>query len=263
MGCASAGGPESHGHNVDPWEKMNRGIFRFNEGADRWAIEPASRAWSFAVPKLAQQGIKNIYDNAWMPAVIGNHLLQAHPVEAFVEDLPRLILNTTIGLAGLFDVASQVGIRENVTDFGITMGRWGLPPGPYFEIPLLGPSNARDGVGRVVDSFSSPYTYFIPWWSFFVTRGVELMNLRALYAEELAQSKADAFDYYLFRRDAWMQNRRYRVGQARGEVAPSPAEDEDLFYFDDADDADDADDDYEADAIDRGREDAEGGADST
>jgi phospholipid-binding lipoprotein MlaA len=235
-GCASTGGPEPAGPtepNPDPWESLNRRVFAFNDGTDRWAIEPVSKVWNFVVPRRVQWSIKNIYDNAWMPAVFGNHILQAHPKEAFLEDLPRLIVNTTIGLAGIFDVASRMGIDDNYTDFGVTMGRWGAPPGPYFVIPLLGPSSVRDGIGRVADGYSSPYTYFIPWWGFFVIRGTELLNLRSLYMEEIAQSKAESFDFYLFMRDAWVQNRRHRVREARRESTEDTPEADDLYYFED------------------------------
>ena len=232
-GCASTGGPEASEPNPDPWEGMNRGIFAFNEGLDKYAIGPAGQVWNFVIPRRVQWSIKNVYDNAWMPAVFGNHILQAHPKEAFLEDLPRLVVNTTVGLGGLFDVASRIGIDDNYTDFGVTMGRWGAPTGPYFVIPLLGPSSIRDGLGRVADAYSSPYTYFVPWWGFFVIRGTELMNMRSLYDEEIAQSKAESFDYYLFLRDAWMQNRRHRVREARGEPTLDTPEAEDLYYFED------------------------------
>ena len=127
MACASAAGPGSPDYDPDPWVKMNRGIFAFNEGVDRWAVEPAARVWDFVLPTAVQQCVKNVNDNAWMPAVIGNHLLQGHPKQALLQDLPRLLLNSTLGVAGLFDVASGSGIEENTTDFGITLGRWGLP----------------------------------------------------------------------------------------------------------------------------------------
>ena len=235
FGCASAGGPSRPEHDPDPWEKMNRGIFVFNERVDDWVLEPVARAWNFVLPRPVIRGIANFSDNLWMPAVFGNHILQAHPKAAFLEDLPRLVLNSTVGIAGLLDPASKLGLEKNYTDFGITMGRWGAPPGPYFVIPFLGASSVRGVVGRVADGFSTPYTYFVPWYGFVVFRTIELMNLRALYLEDLAHARADAFDFYVFVRDAWTQNRRHYVRKARGESTVEAFED-DLYYFDEFED---------------------------
>ena len=247
-GCASVQRPEP---NPDPWEKMNRGIFSFNDTLDEWAIEPAAKVWNFVMPRPVQWGIKNVFDNAWMPAVMGNHLLQAKPREAFLEDLPRFFFNSIYGIGGFFDIASHMDIPDNYTDFGLTMGRWGAPTGPYFVIPLLGPSSVRDGVGRAADFASHPYSYFIPWWSGFVLGGADLFNLRSLYLEEIAQSKAESFDYYLFARDAWIQNRRHRVREARGEADVVAPEDDDLYYFeDDFDGQDDYDGEHEGQGMD-------------
>ena len=230
---ASFASPARAASDSDPWEKMNRGIFRFNETLDRWTIEPVAKAWNFVMPQPVQRSLKNVYDTAWMPAVFGNHLLQAHPKQAFVDDLPRLVVNLTVGLGGLFDVASSLGIEDRYTDFGLTMGRWGVKPGPYLMLPLLGPSSIRDGAGRVADGFSSPFLYFMPFWGAVIVRGTELLNLRSLYLEEIAQTRVEAFDYYLFVRDAWIQNRRYRVQESRGEATADFPPDDDLYDYED------------------------------
>jgi phospholipid-binding lipoprotein MlaA len=235
FGCASGSGPGRLERNPDPWEKVNRGLFAFNDRVDGWVLEPVAKAWNFVLPRPVKLGIQNFSDNLWMPAVFGNHLLQAHPKQAFLEDLPRLLLNTTIGVGGLFDFASTQGYEKSYTDFGITMGRWGVPPGPYVVIPFLGPSSVRNVGGRVVDTFSTPYTYFVPWYGFAVFRTIELMNRRALYFEELAHARTDSFDYYVFMRDAWSQNRRHYVRAARGE-STLESFDDDLYDLDEFDD---------------------------
>jgi phospholipid-binding lipoprotein MlaA len=231
--CASTGKLGRPERNLDPWEKMNRGTFAFNEGVDKWVLAPVGRAWDYVAPRAVQRGIQNVSATLWMPAVIGNHILQARPRDAFCEDLPRLVVNATVGVAGIFDVASRLGIEENYTDFGISMGRWGLPPGPYVVIPLLGPSSVRGVVGRAGDAFSTPITYFFPWYLFVTARTVELMNLRSLYLEEIEKAKDEAFDYYVFIRDAWTQNRAFYVREARGEPSDDPFAEEDLYSFDD------------------------------
>jgi phospholipid-binding lipoprotein MlaA len=250
--CASSGGAGVSERDPDPWEKMNRGIFDFNERLDTWVLEPVGKAWAFVLPKPVRHAIQNVSENLWMPAVFGNHVVQGRPDIAIVEDLPRLIVNTTIGLGGIFDVATRLGIAENYTDFGITMGRWGVPPGPYFVIPIFGPSSVRGVVGRVADTASTPYMYFVPWYAIFAFRTVELLNIRSLYIEEIHHVKADALDYYAFMRDAWTQNRLFYVRQARGEPAVDPFDEDDLYFLDAGDSeegqSDSADDDLNRDA---------------
>ena len=233
IGCAGTQGPSAK-PSVDPWEKFNRPMFAFNEALDRWAVAPVAKGWDYVAPDALQMSIKNVFDNIWMPAVFVNHLLQARFKEAFAEDLPRFLINTTVGWAGLFDVASMEDIDKNYTDFGVTLGRWGTPTGPFLMLPLLGPSSVRNSVGKAVDAYSTPYFLWIPIWSSIILRATQMVNLRAVYAEELDEAKAESFDYYLFVRNAWIQNRQHRVLEARGEEA-SPAFDEsevDLYYFD-------------------------------
>ncbi len=126
-GCATPERP-------DPLEKVNRGIFAFNEGLDRYALEPIATAWDFVIPGFAQEGIQNFYHNLEMPIIVANDILQAKPM-AVVEDVARFFFNTTLGLAGFVDVASRVGIPDNDEDFGQTLGYWGVPPGPYLVVP--------------------------------------------------------------------------------------------------------------------------------
>ena len=248
LGCATVEKP-------DPLEPMNRGIFAFNETLDRYALEPVAKAWDWVLPGFVQDSIQNFFVNLNMPVVFANDVLQAKPMAA-IEDLARFLHNTTFGLAGLIDVATMVGIPQNDEDFGQTMGYWGMPPGPYLVVPILGPYTLRDGVGDIVDTTATSYAYAVPFWYEVVdlngaetigasigVKALELLNLRAIYLEELEESRKDAFDYYVFVRNAFLQNRRAKVK----DQTDSPVIDEDdLYFFDDDDDGEDLDfEDYE------------------
>lgn len=234
LGCATPERP-------DPLEKMNRGVFAFNEGLDRYALEPVARAYDFVVPGLVQEGVRNFYHNLEMPIVIANEILQAKPVRV-VEDVARLFMNTTLGLAGFIDVATRVGIPDNDEDFGQTLGYWGVPPGPYLVVPILGPYTLRDGFGEIADTTAGAYAYMNFFWfdvvglSTWETTGVSIgsyayrmLNLRAIYLEEIEGSRKDAFDYYAFVRNAYLSNRQARVLDSTDTAA---AVDEDLYEFD-------------------------------
>lgn len=237
IGCATTEKP-------DPWEPMNRGIFAFNETLDKYALEPAATAWDFVVPGFAQTGIDHFFHNLRMPIIFANDLLQGKP-KAAMFDVFRLLYNTVFGLAGFIDIATMVDIPDNDEDFGQTLGVWGVPQGPYLMVPLFGPYTIRSGVGQVVDIAAASYAYFTPFWSGVVglngietfgatagMKGLELLNLRAIYLEELEASRRDAFDFYVFVRNAYLQNRRAKVLDQRD----APVIDDDEFYFFDEDD---------------------------
>ncbi|MBY0398810.1 VacJ family lipoprotein, partial [Myxococcota bacterium] len=237
-GCATPERP-------DPLEKMNRKIFAFNEGLDRHALEPVAKAYDFVVPGFVQNGVRNFYHNLEMPIVIANEILQAKPVRV-VEDVARLFFNTTLGIGGFIDVASRVGIPDNDEDFGQTLGYWGVPPGPYLVFPIVGPYTLRDGLAEIADTTAAAYAYMNPFWfdvvglSTWETTGASIgsytfrmLNLRAIYLEEIAGSRKDAFDYYAFVRNAYLSNRQARVLDSTDTAA---AVDEDLYEFDEEED---------------------------
>jgi phospholipid-binding lipoprotein MlaA len=217
LGCAST--------NPDPWEGMNRPVFGFNEGVDRWALEPVARGWDWLLPEFAETGLRNFFDNLGMPIVFVNDVLQVKPLAAG-QDVARFGVNTTVGVVGLFDVASRIGLPENDEDFGQTLGRWGVPPGPYWVLPLLGPSSPRDAVGRVGD-YAASLLWLLPFWARASINGVDTVNTRAHYLEEVAANRAEAIDYYVFVRDAWVKNRRSRVEDS---TEASAEEQEDLYH---------------------------------
>ncbi len=218
----------------DPWEGLNRKTFAFNEWADRWFVEPLAIGWDTVVPDPAQRGVDNFFENINTTRRIANDLLQGKPGKAG-DDFGRLLVNTTFGIAGLFDVATDLGYPAADEDFGQTLGVWGTPAGPYFVIPFLGPSNVRDAGGLAFESFvMTPEYYFFPFYVSYISTGTRLLNDRALALETLRAERAAAFDFYSAVRSAYVQ---YRENQVRDRADAPEETDEDLYYFEDDDEA--------------------------
>jgi phospholipid-binding lipoprotein MlaA len=201
---------------------------RLHEGVDRYALEPVATAWDFVFPDLVQTGIRNIFIHVNTPIVMVHDLLQGKPAAAG-EDLIRFVANTIFGFGGFVDVASMDGMAKNDEDWGQTLGTWGVRSGPYVMLPFFGPSTPRGTAGLAADTFSAPYSYFIPFWANVAVTGTKLINTRAYYLEEIDQSRRDAFDYYLFVRDAYLQNRKSKLNDSE---ETEPEEEDDLYYFD-------------------------------
>jgi len=211
----------------DPWERMNREIFKFNEVADRWVAEPIAKGMDFLIPDPAERSIRKFFENSMIPIHFTNALLQFKPVAA-LEDLSRFVVNTTIGIAGFFDPAAHFGLDAHHEDFGQTLGVWGVPSGPYLVLPVLGPSNPRDTVGMVADSAALVYPYFVP---IYVSASIGVgrqLNRRSLALDEIAAERAAALDYYVAVRNAFTS---YRENQIR-DREEEEADDEDLYYLD-------------------------------
>lgn len=238
-GCATTGeGIDWSG--PDPLERANRGVFAFNERLDRWLLEPASKAWDFVLPDVAQTSLADFFGHLNMPIVLANDVLQGKPIAA-VEDLARITHNTVFGFGGFYDIATHLGIPENEEDFGQTLGYYGVPPGPYLMVPILGPYSLRDGIGEIIDTTATGYLYSPIWqsaetlnfstgelWGVSIgQKGLELLNLRTIFDEELEESRKDAFDYYIFVRNAYLQNRAAKVA----DQTDAPVIDEDDLYF--------------------------------
>jgi phospholipid-binding lipoprotein MlaA len=214
---------------ADPWERMNRGTFRFNEGADRWVIEPIAKGMDFVIPDPAERAIRKFFENSMIPVHFTNALLQFKPAAA-AEDLARFVVNTTIGIAGFFDPATHFGLKAHHEDFGQTLGYWGVPPGPYLVLPLLGPSSPRDTVGLIADSAALVYPYFVP---FYVSTSIGVgrqLNLRSLALDEIAAERKAALDFYAAVRNAHMSFRENLI-RDRGETE-ADEDDDDLYYLD-------------------------------
>jgi phospholipid-binding lipoprotein MlaA len=236
-GCATPERP-------DPWEPMNRGVFAFNETLDKYALEPVATAWDFILPGFVQTGLENFFINLNTPIVLANDLLQAKPGAA-IEDFARFFHNTVFGLGGFIDVASKFDVPKNDEDFGQTLGYWGAPAGPYLVVPILGPYTLRDGIGEIIDTAASSYAYTTPFWygvanlngvetvgASIGVKGLELLNLRAIFLEEIDASRRDAFDYYIFIRNAYLQNRRAKI---LDQTDSSVVDEGDLYFYDEDD----------------------------
>ncbi len=235
-GCATRA-PEN-GVN-DPFEKINRGVYAFNDVADRFVLRPAAKGYEKVLPRPVRTGIGNFFDNLLLPISIANDVLQAKFVAAG-RDTGRLLLNTTVGLGGLFDPATEIGLLAPDEDFDQTLGTWGVPEGPYLVIPILGPRTVRHVGGSLADALLNPLVQLRNdeiRWAGVILYAVD-QRARLLPADEAVR---EAFDPYALVRDAYLQNRRYRVYD--GEV---PA-DEELFYEEDFEDFDEFEEDDSAD----------------
>jgi phospholipid-binding lipoprotein MlaA len=210
----------------DPWESWNRGVYKVNDKVDRAVVKPVARTYVRAVPAPARTGVSNFFANLRTTTVMVNDALQGK-FAAAGNDLARLLVNTTVGIGGLLDPATQMGLDKNDEDFGQTLGHWGLHPGPFVEIPFLGPSDVRDGSGRVVDIFTGPTHYINNNWVSYGLYGVSALDARAglLSLDETLQK---VFDPYAFIRDAYLQRRAYLVsdGKVTDEVLVDPGADE-------------------------------------
>jgi phospholipid-binding lipoprotein MlaA len=206
-GCATRAGVRSDPR--DPWERMNRATFTFNDKLDRAVLKPVARAYRKVTPHLVQVGVSNFFSNVGYPTVMVNDLLQGR-FTPLARDTGRLLINTTIGVAGLFDPATPMGFEKNDRDFGQTLGVWGVKSGPYLVIPLLGPSDVRDGVGRIGDVFTDPRHYIRnDYWSYGLW-ALGFLDFRA-HLLDVEGALQGAYDPYAFIRNAYLQNRDFKV----------------------------------------------------
>lgn len=212
---------------LDPLEPMNRGISWFNDRADLYVLEPTAKGWDYIIPEPAQRSISNFFDNLRYPANFVNTLLQGHFEETAITS-GRFTLNTSIGLFGLFDPATHMGLPKPFEDFGQTLGVWKIPAGPYLVLPLLGPSSLRDAVGLAGDAFLNIRTYVLPFWATTALGAIDVLNFRARVIEDIVSARKASLDYYAFIRNAYLQR---RIALIRGERT-AVSTDEDLYQFD-------------------------------
>jgi phospholipid-binding lipoprotein MlaA len=205
-GCATTG-PATPG---DPLERMNRGVYKFNDAIDRAVLKPVATGYRKGVPRVVRTGISNFLSNLAYPTVMVNNLLQGKFKDA-ATDLGRFALNCTLGLGGLLDPATHVGIPRNDEDFGQTLGRWGVPSGPYLVLPLIGPSTLRDGPSLLVDKETDLRTRLdIKQEERYALIALSVIDARVGLLS-LDASLAETYDPYAFVRDAWLQRREYKV----------------------------------------------------
>ena len=230
-GCATV--PEASRDTRDPIEPLNRTVYAFNDGLDKTLVRPVARGYKAVVPAPIQTGVSNVFANAQYPVTLVNNLLQGK-FKAALSDTARFTLNTTLGLGGILDPATAAGLDVNDEDFGQTLGKWGVPPGPYLVLPFLGPYTLRDGFGSLADDFAEPRAYLeddSTRWTLWAADKFE-RRVRLLEADALLDRAGDP---YTFVRSAYLQRREYLVRD--GDV---PADDTDLELELEEDDAADA-----------------------
>lgn len=193
----------------DHLERYNRAVFSFNQTLDRTVARPIAVGYTKITPRPVRLGVSNFLANLSYPVVMVNDLLQAKPV-SFVRDTARFVVNTTVGIGGLFDPATRWGLEANNEDLGQTFGRWGVPPGTYVMLPILGPATVRDGIGRVGDYFAQPRTYISDSNVGLGLTALDLVDTRAGLLDTDAVLN-QAFDPYVFVRNAYLQRREYLV----------------------------------------------------
>jgi phospholipid-binding lipoprotein MlaA len=205
-----AAASSAHAQANDPFEPVNRAIFGFNEAVDRAVLTPVAKGYQAAVPELARQGVTNFFGNFGDGWSAINQLLQGK-AEAAATMTMRVATNTLFGIGGIFDVASDLGMERQSEDFGQTLGRWGMPAGPYVMWPLLGPSTARDTLGRPLDLAWTPSALVTDGGGALALSSLNLIDTRANLLSASRVVEGLAFDKYSFIRDAYVARRRNLV----------------------------------------------------
>lgn len=207
--------------DADPWQGFNRAMFAFNDVTDRFLLRPLAKGYVFITPTFVRTGVDNVIDNVMEVPTVMNDVLQGKGKQA-ANDTGRFLVNSTVGLAGLFDVAQHMGLEASEgEDFGQTLAVWGIGQGPYLVLPFFGPSTLRDGLATPVNIYSDPRTYIDHVSTRNTVSGVSLINTRA---NLLDLERHITGDRYTFIRDAYLQRRQFLIND--GEV-------EDDFGLDD------------------------------
>jgi phospholipid-binding lipoprotein MlaA len=222
VGCATI--PPDAGRNpTDPWEVYNRHVADFNDRADEYVIKPVAEGYVKVVPEPVRDCIGNIFRNLGDVGNAINNLLQGKAYEA-TSDICRVAINSTVGLLGCFDVASKVGLTRSNEDFGQTFGRWGIGNGPYFVLPLLGPSTVRDAFGRVADVYADPVSYINGDAYEVAAQSVRIVDVRANLLQASRLLDGAALDKYQFVRDGYLQRRRNLIYDGNPPAQKEPEE---------------------------------------
>lgn len=220
-GCATTPSADS-----DPLEGLNRSVFEFNEVVDDAVLEPVATGYEKVVPPFVRTGIDNIFNNfsdAWSAV---NLALQAKPRPA-LETGMRFFFNSTLGLGGFIDLASEVGIERRNEDFGQTLGHWGVGPGPYLVLPILGPSTVRDAASTVADFRAVPSAWLDGWRERLAVDVLQLISTRARLLSATRQIDSIALDKYLLIRDGYLVRRRNQVYDGNPPEEPESPEEGD------------------------------------
>lgn len=213
--CASNRQSDSNVEPVklDKYESINRKVFAFNDGLDRWLLKPVAKGYLAVAPRPVETGVSNFFSNLGEISNVINDVLQWKWSQAG-NDSGRFLLNSTVGLLGLIDVAAKTGLEKSAgEDFGQTLAVWGLPRSSYIVLPFLGPSSLSDAPAIPVNWYTSPLAYINPDRDRYIVSAVDLVQIRAglLEVEDMVSG-----DRYTFIRDAWLQRREYLIND--GEV---------------------------------------------
>lgn len=226
VGCASTTPPAGNAakNRADPWERWNRGVYTFNEKLDENVLKPTATAYAKVVPRPVRRGVTNFFNNisdAWSAV---NNFAQGKGANGF-QDVTRVAVNTVFGLGGLFDIASEAGLDRQGEDFGQTLGRWGVPSGPYVVWPLLGPSTVRDSAALPVDRSVSAALLTKDDGARFALIALQVIDTRANLLQASNMLNDIALDKYVFVRDAYLQRRRSLVYDGN-----APADDDEVPF---------------------------------
>jgi phospholipid-binding lipoprotein MlaA len=204
VGCASQGGNKD-----DPWEGWNRGVYQFNKTIDDAVAKPITLGYQAVTPDIVEKGVSNFFSNIEDVPNMANNLLQGKIGDSF-SDLARILVNSTVGIAGFWDPASEMGLPKHDEDFGQTLGAWGVGSGPYVMLPLLGPSTLRDTAAYPANRETDPLETIDHELTFYEAKILGLIDKRAKLIPLEAQLE-DVIDEYAFIRDVYLQNRNYKV----------------------------------------------------
>lgn len=223
-GCATLSGPpDPH----DPWERFNRTMYRFNDKLDRAVLKPVAKGYRTITPDPAEKGINNFFSNLDDILVIANDVLQLKPLQA-LSNTGRFLVNSTLGIAGFFDVATPIGLDKHSEDFGQTLGRWGISQGPYLVLPFFGSSTVRDGTGLAVDQYMYPLREVEDREARIGLHVLNIVSLRAGLLEAGDIVNEAAYDPYIFLRELYIQRRQNLIHD--GTPPPDPIDEEiDIF----------------------------------
>lgn len=209
-GCATTGNPD------DPLEGYNRAMFKFNDTVDRAALKPVATAYKNIFPSFVQTGVYNFFGNMGDVWTAVNNLLQGKVADG-AQDIMRVAVNTTFGLGGLIDIGSQAGMEKHVQDFGVTLGVWGMPAGPYVVLPFMGPSTLRDTAALPLDFQGDLWQYVDPVRLRNSGTLVRVVDQRAAVLDASSLIEDAALDRYAFIRDGFMQRRAGKIERSKGE----------------------------------------------
>jgi len=227
-GCASVPTPTPG----DPREGLNRTVFKVNDTVDTYALKPVAKGYKWAVPQPVRSSVTNFFSNIGDVYVAANELLQLKIADG-VGDIMRVVINTVFGVGGLFDVATLAQLPKHSADFGVTLGHYGVPSGPYLVLPLLGPSTVRDATGLIVDYYGNPLSYVNPSSVSWALYGLNLVNTRANLLTTVDVLSAAAIDKYSFIRNAYLQRRRFLISGTDGSDGVPNYDEDSLPKYDD------------------------------